>query len=60
MEQPKSDRRLTEEGQQKNKEQMLAKADEIMFISPLLEGYALKNKLWGESPLSSVVCRISY
>jgi hypothetical protein len=40
-------KRLTESEQQKNKEEMLARSDDLIFMSPLLEGYALKNKLWG-------------
>jgi hypothetical protein len=38
--------RLTEEEQQKNREKMLQSVDDLMFMSPLVEGYALKNKLW--------------
>jgi len=41
-------RRLCEEDQRKNKEEMLEKEDELMFMSPLIEGYALKNKMWGK------------
>lgn len=39
-------KRLSEEDQAKNKEEMLAKPDDLVFMSPLIEGYALKNKLW--------------
>ncbi|CAK7206585.1 hypothetical protein SEUCBS139899_009383 [Sporothrix eucalyptigena] len=38
--------RLSEEEQARNKEAMLAKPEELMFMSPMVEGYALKNKLW--------------
>jgi hypothetical protein len=41
-------RRLNEEDQEKNKDEMLEKEDELMFMSPLIEGYALKNKMWGK------------
>jgi hypothetical protein len=43
-----SNKRLSEADQQKNKEEMLAKEEDMIFMSPLLEGYALKNKLWGK------------
>lgn len=39
-------KRLEEHEQQKNKEAMLAKEDDLVFMSPLIDGYALKNKLW--------------
>lgn len=39
-------KRLTEEEQTKNRDEMLAKPDELCFLSPMLEGYALKNKMW--------------
>ncbi|KAK3945706.1 putative aaa family protein [Diplogelasinospora grovesii] len=39
-------RRLDEEEQQKNKEAMLAREQDLIFVSPLINGYALKNKLW--------------
>lgn len=45
-----SGKRLGEEEQQKNKDAMLAKPEDLMFMSPLLEGYALKNKIWGKCP----------
>ncbi|CAK7227073.1 hypothetical protein SBRCBS47491_006445 [Sporothrix bragantina] len=38
--------RLSEEEQARNKAAMLAKPEELMFMSPMVEGYALKNKLW--------------
>lgn len=49
-------KRLDEQEQQKNKEAMLAKEDDLVFMSPLIDGYALKNKLWrklASSALSS-------
>lgn len=39
-------RRLTDEEQAKNKNDMLARGEDLVFVSPLLPGYALKNKLW--------------
>lgn len=39
-------KRLDEHEQQKNKEAMLAKEEDLVFMSPLIDGYALKNKLW--------------
>ena len=39
-------RRLSEEEQTKNKQEMLAREKDLVFLSPLLPGYALKNKLW--------------
>jgi len=39
-------KRLDEAEQQKNKEAMLANETDLVFISPLIDGYALKNKLW--------------
>ncbi|GJC92634.1 ATPase [Colletotrichum higginsianum] len=32
--------------QRKNKEEMLAREGDLMFMSPLIEGFALKNKVW--------------
>lgn len=43
---PTPEKRLTEEEQAKNKQAMLHDEDSLMFMYPLLEGYALKNKLW--------------
>ena len=43
-----SNKHLTEAEQQKNREEMLAREDDLVFMSPLLEGYALKNKLWSK------------
>ena len=39
-------KRLDEAEQQKNKEAMLTKEEDLVFMSPLIDGYALKNKLW--------------
>ena len=38
--------RLSEEDQARNKAVMLEKPEELMFMSPVVEGYALKNKMW--------------
>ncbi|KAH8896765.1 ATPase [Thozetella sp. PMI_491] len=38
--------RLTEEEQARNKAAMLGKEDLLKFISPIIQGYAMKNKLW--------------
>ncbi|KLU81988.1 hypothetical protein MAPG_01068 [Magnaporthiopsis poae ATCC 64411] len=43
---PTPSKRLTEEEQAKNKQAMLHDEDSLMCMYPLLEGYALKNKLW--------------
>ncbi|OHE94889.1 ATPase [Colletotrichum orchidophilum] len=42
----KNERHLGETGQLRNKEEMLARQDDLVFMSPLIEGFALKNKLW--------------
>ncbi|KAI9158904.1 Arylsulfatase [Paramyrothecium foliicola] len=39
-------KRLDEQEQQKNKEDMLANTDDLCFISEFIGGYALKNKKW--------------
>ncbi|KAK3314449.1 hypothetical protein B0H66DRAFT_480710 [Apodospora peruviana] len=40
-------RRLSEKAQERVKKIMLTEhADSLMFVHPLIEGYALKNKLW--------------
>lgn len=44
-------KRLTDEEQAKNKNDMLAREQDLIFLSPLLPGYALKNKLWCKSAL---------
>jgi hypothetical protein len=41
-------KRLTPQEQQKNKDAVLANERDLVFMVPLIEGYALKNKLWGE------------
>lgn len=41
-------KRLTETKQKKNKDDLLARKDVLVFLSPMLVGYALKNKLWRE------------
>ena len=38
--------RLTEEQQQRNKEEMLENEEDLAFMSDTICGYALKNKLW--------------
>jgi hypothetical protein len=49
-------KRLSKEEQRKNKETMLEKEDDLVFMLPLIDGYALKNKLWSTllSPLSQL------
>ncbi|CVL10632.1 related to TOB3 (member of AAA-ATPase family) [Fusarium proliferatum] len=39
-------KRLNEEDQTKNKEELLQKPKELAFMAELIGGYALKNKLW--------------
>jgi hypothetical protein len=39
-------KRLSEAEQQKNRDEVLARPEELCFLSPMLEGYALKNKMW--------------
>jgi hypothetical protein len=39
-------KRLSDGDQKKNKDEMLARKDDLIYISPMLVGYALKNKLW--------------
>ncbi|SCO55866.1 related to TOB3 (member of AAA-ATPase family) [Fusarium fujikuroi] len=39
-------KRLNEEEQTKNKEELLQKPKELAFMTELIGGYALKNKLW--------------
>jgi hypothetical protein len=41
-------KRLSEEEQKMNKKAMLDRENDLVFLSPLLPGYALKNKLWCE------------
>jgi hypothetical protein len=38
--------RLGEEDQARNKTIMLGKEDDLRFMNPTIEGYALKNKIW--------------
>ena len=42
-------KRLTEEKEQENKREMLAREKDLICVSPILKGFALKNKLWRES-----------
>jgi len=37
---------LPKDKQEENKEEMLARAEDLVYVSPTLEGFALKNKLW--------------
>jgi hypothetical protein len=37
---------LSKETQNENKQEMLDRKDDLIFVSPLLRGFALKNKLW--------------
>jgi hypothetical protein len=37
---------LPKDKQEENKQEMLARAEHLVYISPILEGFALKNKLW--------------
>ncbi|KAK3384617.1 P-loop containing nucleoside triphosphate hydrolase protein [Lasiosphaeria ovina] len=46
LEKAKISKRLDAKEQQKNKEAMLERESDLVFISPLIDGYALKNKLW--------------
>lgn len=39
-------KRLSDERQQKNKDEMLAREQDLILLSPILTGFALKNKLW--------------
>ena len=39
---------LTKEQQKANKENMLAREQDLIFVTPMLEGFALKNKVWRE------------
>lgn len=36
----------TKEQQKANKEEMLAREEDLIFVTALLQGYALKNKEW--------------
>jgi hypothetical protein len=46
-------KRLSEEKQRENVEEMLKRDGDLIFISPMLEGFSLKAKLWRKSPPSS-------
>jgi hypothetical protein len=37
---------LSKEMQEENKQELLDRKDDLVFVSPLLRGFALKNKLW--------------
>ena len=39
-------KRLSDEEQKRNRDEMLARPNDLCFLSPMLEGYALKNKTW--------------
>jgi SpoVK/Ycf46/Vps4 family AAA+-type ATPase len=39
-------KRLSDEEQEANKQAMLARETDLLFVSPMLTGYSLKNKLW--------------
>jgi hypothetical protein len=39
-------KRLSAEDQKKNKDEMLAREEDLIYLSPMLVGYALKNKIW--------------
>ena len=39
---------LTKEQQKANKEAMLARRQDLIFVTPVLEGFALRNKVWRE------------
>ncbi|KAK2043683.1 ATPase [Colletotrichum somersetense] len=41
-----SGKHLGAKEQRRNKEEMLAREDDLVFMSPLIEGFALKNKVW--------------
>jgi hypothetical protein len=49
-------KRLSDEEQKTNRAEMLAKPDELCFLSPMLEGYALKNKTWRKLPVENCIC----
>jgi hypothetical protein len=42
-------KRLTEAEQKKNRDDLLSRKEDLIFLSPMLMGYALKNKLWRKS-----------
>jgi hypothetical protein len=45
-EQPSYVQTLPKEKQAENKLEMIGREDDLVYVSPLLEGFALKNKLW--------------
>jgi hypothetical protein len=47
-------KRLSVEEQKKNKDEMLAREEDLIYLSPMLVGYALKNKLWCKSRKESL------
>ncbi|KAF4619100.1 hypothetical protein G7Y89_g14746 [Cudoniella acicularis] len=46
VEQPTYVQSLSKEQQEENREEMLARDEDLIYISPVLLGFALKNKLW--------------
>jgi len=44
---------LSKELQEENKQEMLDRKEDLVFVSPLLRGFALKNKLWRKIPHTS-------
>jgi hypothetical protein len=49
-------KRLTDDEQRKNRDDLLARKDDLVFLSPMLMGYALKNKLWRKLQKASPSC----
>jgi hypothetical protein len=45
--------RLSKEQQEANKEEMLTREQDLICMTPVLEGFAMKNKLWCKSLMSS-------
>lgn len=45
----KESRRLSPEDQQRNKDAMLARPEDLKFMAPFLEGFCLKYKQWCKS-----------
>lgn len=39
-------KRLNEKEQQENRSQMLKREDDLIYVSPMVQGFDLKNKLW--------------
>lgn len=37
---------ISKEKQEENKKNMLAREEDLIFVSPMLKGFCLKNKLW--------------